>query len=172
MPAITKLNDKDVVFNVLNSTLEAVVEKLRECDIPVPARRFVGFCEPPQDCCPDLVVWGDNIGPDDLALGQGLTRGYFTCSNSWSMDVHVRIGLCFVDVDADANPLSSAVLQTMSQEMHQYWHCFYMQFLCAARNGAITELEDCDRFQAGPSNCYAEGGCAGFEFVMRVPLEN
>jgi hypothetical protein len=173
MPAITKLNDPDVIYNVLQSTLDALVVRLTDCGLAVPARRFVGFSEPPQDCCPDLVIWGDNIGPDDLSLGQGMTKGYFTCNNSWSMDVHIRIGLCFVDVDADSNPLSASETAALSAAMYQYWHCLYMQFVCEqASNPTITELSECDGFTVQPSTSYASGGCGGFEFVMRVPLEN
>jgi hypothetical protein len=172
MPAITKINNLDVIHNVLQSTLDSVVASLTECGLPVPARRYVAFCDPPQDCCPDLVVWADNITPDDMGLGQGLTRGYFTCTNTWSMIIHVRIGLCYVDFSAEGDPLSADVLSGMSREMNRYWQCFYMRFGCAALNGGISELDDCSKFGISPSTCYATGGCAGFEFTLNVPMEN
>ncbi len=170
MPAITPLSDPDVIQNVGASILESIVTALTDCNLAVPERRFVAFCEPPQDCCPDLVVWPTAIRPDDLIQGQGLTRGFFLCNNMWTIDYKVRLGLCYVDTDAQNKPLPPATLDGMSAELHQYWWCVYMNWACRAKNGLISELGQCDKFGVSEAECYAEGGCAGFEFTVTFPL--
>lgn len=172
MPQITRITDPQVIQNVGESILESVVTTLRECNIDVPARRYVGFCEPPQDCCPDLVVWPSAIRPDDSTLGNGLTRGYFVCNNLWSVDYNIRIGHCYVDTDSDGRNLSADELNTLSREMHERWYAVYIKWLCQASNGGISEIAQCDHIFATESRCYAEGGCAGFEFTITVPLIN
>jgi hypothetical protein len=171
MPAITRLNDPDVIFNVLSSVKDAVNQAWTDCGYALPDRSFVGFCDPPNTCCPDIAIWGNNLRPDDLGLGQGLTRGYYTCTNTWALDVHIRWSDCFLDIDDQGRELPPIKLEAMSRALYAKWHCMYMSFMCRANGGLISELGDCDKFNVTALQCFSQGGCAGAEFTMTVTLD-
>lgn len=58
---VTAIGNSDFFMNVGQSILDSAADALACYDIDVPSRLFVGFDEPPQDCCPELVVWLGNM---------------------------------------------------------------------------------------------------------------
>lgn len=172
MPAVTRMNSKDVFYNVLESIEHSVALALTGCGVQVNTwRRVIGWAEPPEDCCPEIAVWGDNLRPDPAYNIQGGEQQRAGCANGWLYDVHIRVSECFSDTYDDGTPLKDDVLNNLSKPLYAnlVW-CAYVGWFCRWVNGQITEIDQCMPVTQGPLSTYATGGCAGIEFTITVAL--
>jgi len=165
---LTDFNDSAFLSNLGNSILESVSDALVCKSLDVPQRRFVGFNRPAQDCCPDLVLWFGNIRVWDGDFPDTRTAGNLLCANGYSIDATVRIGLCYVDFDADGGPLDAQTIGDFSANLNAYGTALYMGWINQWRAGNVEELVSCDLVNVGPMTPYYEGGCAGWEFTITV----
>ncbi len=164
---ITPTRNQQFFINVGTSILESAADALQCYGLDIPDRLFVGFDRPPQDCCPELVAWIDNIRLwdgefPDTSRGGGLLQVF-----GYAFDVTIRIGRCYVDYDDDG-PLDTGTLTDFSGHLYADATALYMGWLHQWRAGNVTELTKCDLGEIGPMTSYHEGGCAGWEFRITV----
>jgi len=156
----------DSLFNMLESVEHAVALAL-SCNGRVVTnwRRIVGWSDPPQDCCPEIAVWGGALRPDPELIFPGMK-----CSAGWLYDVTIRVSQCFVDVDDKGEPLPAGQINDFSQELYSMQHDMFIGFWMRWISGQIDEIPYCTPISIGPTSEYAEGGCAGSQFTVTVRL--
>lgn len=167
----TPYRDSDVLFNLLESVEHAVALSLTCHSRTVYGwRRIIGWAEPPNDCCPEIAVWGGNLRPDPAGTIQngGLMRA--SCSQTWLYDVTIRVSQCFIDADEKGEPLEPSQINDYSRELYSMQHDMYNGFWCRWVNGQIDEIKGCTPIMLGNTTEYAEGGCGGSQFTVTVRL--
>lgn len=172
MPSITKLSEIDSICQLLQSIEMSVATAMANCLECGAAEvnkwhRFVGWAAPPEDCCPSIAVWADNLRPNPIYTNAG-GKG---CPSGWLIDVTIRISDCYVDMDATGNALHPAEIEEDSCRMYGLMHCGYLGFFCQWASGNITELDSCEPLDLGPASTYSEGGCGGIEYTLTVNLD-
>lgn len=169
MPATPTL-DVELFMNVGNSILEAAAAALECYDLEVPDRLFVGFEEPPQDCCPELVAWLGNVRTWDGDFSD--TRISTNLQHHWgyAFDCTIRIGRCYVDVDEKGQPVDADTLADWTQALYADATALYFGWLRQWSSGSVTELVKCDLVNAGVLSQYKSGGCAGHQFTVTVGM--
>lgn len=169
---VTRLWDADLFFNLLSSIEESVAAGLMQDGRPVnePSkwRRFVGWQEPPTDCCPEIAVWGGNLRTDPLSTMPGVGRNIKPVQ--WLYDVNIRVSECFVDVDENGEALPPAQLEDYSKALYRLQHHGFFGFMCRWFNNEIEELTACDAIEIRETYEHGDGGCAGFTFVVTVRI--
>lgn len=165
-----QVGDPDFLFKLGEIALNTLVETLIECEQDVPDRRTVSFTESPEDCCPDLNVYVDNFRAWDGSPFDGLQFGHLTgCNNMWAVDIGVRIGRCYIDVDPSTlNPLPADDLADLSRQIYRDGNILYVGWVDKLRNNLICNIP---RYTLGAlSNLigYNEGGCAGWRFTITL----
>lgn len=176
MPAITRLSDPNSIFALLESVELSVAVALAAapCSINVTSwRRIVGWADPPTDCCPSISVWGDNFRQDpNFQLDNGNSTSRASCGNAFLLDIHIRVDECYLDTDADGNPLPQNDINESSKILyHDLVWCVYFAWWCQWVNGGIDEIDACTPVSIGPLSTYAAGGCAGSEFTITVAIQ-
>lgn len=167
----TALSNKDFFLNVAESVLESIAKVLDCNGLDIPDRKYVGFDRPPQDCCPELTAWVGNVRAFDQSFPDGRFQGNLLCINSWSFDITIRIGRCYVDMDNDGHALDTDTLRDFTQPL--YWDASVLLFGWVAQwhAGNVSELTGCDLVNVGSMTQYHEGGCAGQEFTITVGVD-
>lgn len=165
---VTPLGNPDFFLNVAASILASAADALECNGLSVPPRLYVGFDNPPQDCCPELVAWVTNVRTWDGDFPDVRQSGNLRMSWGYAFDVTLRIGRCYVDVGEDGEPLDAATLQDFSAQLYRDASALYMGWLFQWQAGNVTELQACDLVNVGAMLPYSEGGCAGQEFTITV----
>ena len=165
---MTPLDNTGYFLNVGKSILNSLEDALGCHGLDIPERSFVGFDQPPQDACPELVVWISNIRTWDGDFPDSRTNGRLLCTNAYAFDVSVRVGRCYVDVDENGQPLDSETLEGWAGELYRDVTALYMGWINQWRAGNVTELTNFECVTVGPVTSYNQGGCAGHEFVITV----
>jgi len=167
----TAISDKDFFLNVATSILESCIDALDCNGLEIPSRVYVGFDRPPQDCCPELTAWVGNIRPFDASFPDGRHFGNLVCVNSYSFDVTIRIGRCYVDIDTDGHALDVGTLTDMTRPLYWDVSALFIGWIAQWRAGNVSELTGCDLVNVGAMTQYHEGGCAGHEFTITVGVD-
>lgn len=169
---LTPVTDKQFIFNLLESIEQAIATSLTtNCSYPVASkwRRIIGWANPPDDCCPAIIVWADNIRPNPVydIPGQQSTPG---CPPAWLIDVNVRVADCYVDVNPESPDvmLQDQNIAALTQGMLHLTHCAYFGFYCRWVSGQVDEITLCTPVALGGLTTYAEGACGGVEFTITV----
>jgi len=165
--SITPVSNTGYFFNVGNSILDSLVNALNCNGLDVPDRRFVGFEEPPQDCCPDLVLWISNIRPWDGDFPDTRNNGRLLCTNAYAFDVTVRIGRCYLDYLEDG-AMPEQDIEDQSKIMYADATALYMGWVAQWRSGNVTELNNYEAVTVGTLTSYTEGACGGWQFTITV----
>lgn len=165
---VTKTRDVEFFMNIGQSILDAVVLALECYDLDVPDRVFVGFDEPPQDCCPELVCWLGNVRTWDGEFPDTRLTTDLKMSIGYAIDCTVRIGRCYVDVDENGTPMDAAILADWTQALYADASALYFGFIHQWQAGYVTELSACDLLTVGGLTQYNDGGCAGHQFTITV----
>lgn len=165
----TPFYESDSLFNLLESIEHAVALSLT-CNNRVvwDWRRIIGWADPPQDCCPEIAVWGGSLRPDPTVIMPGMKP---SCVAAWNYDVTIRVAQCFVDTDENGEPLPADQLNQWAQQLYALQHDVYVGFWCRWVNDQIDELSACSPITVSPMSEYAEGGCAGMQFTVTVRLD-
>jgi hypothetical protein len=166
--AVTPTRDVEFFMNIGQSILESAIAGLECYDLEVPSRAFVGFDEPPQDCCPELVVWLGNVRVWDGDFPETRTSTSLLHHWGYAFDCTVRIGRCYVDVDEKGNPIDSGVLADWTQALYADASALYFGWLGQWQAELVSELSRCDLGDVGPLTQYNEGGCAGHQFTVTI----
>lgn len=162
---VTRTRDPLFFMNVGQSILDSAVDALECYELDVPDRLFVGFDEPPQDCCPELICWlGDVRTWDGNLTGNGNLQQHI----GYQFDCTIRIGRCYVDVDEKGEPIDSAILADWNQLLYADMTALYIGWVGQWQAGNVTELSNCDVVSLGTMTQYNEGGCAGSQFTITV----
>lgn len=165
---ITQIRSVDFFMNVGNSILAGAVAALECYEIDVPERAFVGFDEPPQDCCPELVCWLGNVRLWDGDFPDTRLTTDLKMHFGYAVDCTVRIGRCYIDVDEHGNPIDADTLSDWTSAIYADATALYVGMLHQWQAGAITELSACDLLTVGALTQYNDGGCAGHQFTITV----
>lgn len=165
---VTAIGNAQFFMNVGQSILDSAADALTCYDIDVPERLFVGFDEPPQDCCPELVLWLGNVRLWDGDFPETRTTTNLQHHWGYAFDVTVRIGRCYVDVDDQGNPIDPDVLADWNQALYADGTALFVGWLSQWRAGNVSELSACDLLTVGTMTQYNEGGCAGHQFTITV----
>lgn len=164
----TPFADSDSLFNILEDVEHAVALSLSCRGRTVTQwRRIVGWSDPPQDCCPEIAVWGGSLRPDPANTIPGMRPG---CTQLWLWDITVRASQCFIDADESGEPLAPEYINDYSRELYAMLHDMFTGFWCRWINGQITEIPSCDPVSISGTTEYAQGGCAGVQFTVTVRL--
>lgn len=152
------------------AVLDSLEQVLLECEQDVPDRRILAFQEPPEDCCPDLAVWVDNMRPWDGTPFEGLTFGHLTaCNNMWAADVNVRIGRCYIDVDPQTSqPLPPDQVKELSAQIYRDGNILYTGWVNKMRNNEVCNITRYSLNTVSALLSYNDGGCAGWRFTVTV----
>lgn len=161
---VTPTRNVSFFMNVGQSILDSAVDALECYGIDVPTRTFVGFDDPPQDCCPELICWLGNLRTWDGGAGTATLRHHV----GYQFDCTIRIGRCYVDVDDKGEPIDPDILADWSQALYADLTALYMGWIGQWQAGNIEELSACDALEIGTANQYNEGGCAGHTFTVTV----
>lgn len=167
----TPYHDSDSLFNLLESVEHAVALALT-CNSRTVYnwRRIVGWADPPQDCCPEIAVWGTNLRPDPQGTLSGGGMQKASCAQLWLYDVTIRASQCFIDTDENGEPLDATQINDYSRELYSMAHDMYNGFWCRWANGQIDEIPACTPLSIQGTSEYAEGGCGGVQFTVTVRL--
>lgn len=164
----TPFYDTDSLFNLLESVEHAVALSLTCNGRNVYNwRRIIGWSDPPQDCCPEIAVWGTRLRPDPEVMLPGM-RPY--CAAAWLYDVTIRVSQCFVDTDDKGEPLPADQINDFSRALYSTAHDAFTGFWCRWVNGQIDEITSCTPISVSEQSEYATGGCAGTQFTVTVRL--
>jgi len=166
--SITPVADTAYFANVGKSILDSAADALECNGVDVPDRMFVGFNRPPQDVCPELVLWISNIRTWDGNFPDTRTDTRLLCLNAYAFDATIRIGRCYVDVDEHGQPLDTATLEDFSAELYKDVTALYMGWVNQWRGGNVSELNSYEAVTVSQCTPYSEGGCAGWEFTVTV----
>jgi hypothetical protein len=167
----TPYPESDSLFNLLESVEHAVALSLSATRPVNSWRRIIGWADPPQDCCPEIAVWGGGLRPDPsgtIPSGGGVQRA--SCAQLWLYDVTIRVSQCFIDIDENGEPLEPSQINDYSRELYSIQHDTFNGFWCRWVNGQIDEVDGCTPLQIGPTVEYADGGCGGVQFTVTVRL--
>lgn len=172
MATTTPLTDPLIFHVVGQSILDSLAKFVSEEGIEPPARRWVGFSNPPEDCCPDLVVWADNLRLwDGASFDSGLRENRLMCNNVWAVDYSIRFGLCYFDVDNDGQLIDSGTLSMWAADLYHISHAM-LKWLQQIRAGVIPELPiSRSDVKPSPITSYNSGGCAGWQITLTVGLQ-
>jgi hypothetical protein len=165
---VTPVNNIAFALNIATSILDGAADALRCNGLDVPARQYVGFNRPPQDCCPELTAWTHNIRTWDGEFPDTSRGGGLLCVWGYSFDVTIRIGRCYWDTTEDGKPLDVETLTTFTNPLYKDATALYVGWLGQWKAGNITELEKCDLVTISSMQPYREGTCAGWEFTVTV----
>lgn len=165
---ITPVSNVGFFTNVGKSVLKSAADALECHGLDVPSRLFVGFDRPPQDCCPELVLWIGNIRPWDGDFPDTRSNGRLLCSNAYSFDATIRIGRCYVDIGQNGETLDEQTLEDFSTEMYKDATALYMGWVSQWRAGNVDELDNYEAVTVGPLTSYNQGGCGGWEFTITI----
>lgn len=171
MASITETYNPDVIYNIARSILESLVTSLSSDGIKVPQRAYVGFSNPPEDCCPDLVVWASSPRVSDSAgFDGGFRENQLMCTGIWYADFNVRLGDCYVDT-IDGQPLDTRTLSDMAKDKYRVAHAL-TRWVCRIRSeGVIPELQTLDsNVKVSALTDYNQGGCAGWQLTITATL--
>lgn len=168
MAFTTPFGNPEYFGNVAQSILDSAADALRCQNIDVPQRMYVGFERPAQDCCPDLVAWVSNIRVWDGDFPNTRTNGRLLATNLYAFDVTIRIGRCYIESDANGQPLDSETLGDFSRALYKDATTLYSGWLYEWRSGNVAELNNYSAVDIGPCTPYNSGGCAGWEFTITV----
>lgn len=167
---VTKTLDVEFFMNVGQSILDSAISALECYELDVPARAFVGFDEPPQDCCPELVVWLGNVRLWDGDFPETRLSTDLKMHWGYAFDVNVRIGRCYVDINEDGTPMDADILADWNQALYADATALYFGWLHQWSAGLVTELTRCDLVTIGTLSQYNDGGCAGHQFTITVGM--
>lgn len=167
---VTQTKDVQFFMNVGQSILDSAVDALECYGLDVPERVFVGFDDPPQDCCPELVVWLGNLRVWDGDFPDSRATTDLRHHWGYAFDATIRIGRCYVDVDEQGNPIDADVLADWNQALYADATALYMGWLGQWIAGNVSELVSCDLITPGPLTQYNDGGCAGHQFTVTVGM--
>mgnify|MGYP001557842829 CR=1 FL=1 len=162
------VTDPDFLLKFGNTVKDSLVSLLEECQQEVPDRVVLAFNRPPQDCCPELAVWVDNMRPWDGVPFEGLQFGHLQCFNLWAVDVGVRIGRCYVDIDGSGNPIDPQSIEDLARPIYRDGNILYVGWVAKFRAKEICQICPCDIGTVSNLISYNEGGCAGWEFIVTV----
>lgn len=164
-------NDRDVFDKIGHIIIDSLADVIKSYGMDVPPRNFVGFETPPEDCCPDLVVWLTNIRLWDEQFADGRSTTYITnCVNAWAVDVNVRLGRCYIDFDANGQPLDAGTLEEWSKLLNKDAHALSIGWIQAFRQGQIKGLGSCDLVDMGTLTSYRQADCAGWQVTYTVGI--
>lgn len=167
---VTKTLDVEFFMNVGQSILDSAIAALECYELDVPARAFVGFDEPPQDCCPELVVWLGNVRTWDGDFPETRLSTNLQMHWGYAFDVTVRIGRCYVDVNEDGTPIDALILADWNQALYADATALYFGWLHQWSAEQVSELDKCDLVNVGTLSQYNDGGCAGHQFTISVGM--
>lgn len=162
-----RLTNPNALYLLLGDIEAAVSSSMLACSTVVGTQRLIGWSNPPEDCC-GVAVWADNIRMDPSMQLDGFMHA--VCTNSWLVDVTIRVSACYIDTDENGSPLSDTTLGALSQDLYALTQCAYFGFYCRWANGSIEDLDGCTPVMVGPLATYSEGGCAGVEFTVTVAI--
>lgn len=162
----TPFYETDSLFDLLESVEHAVALSLTCGGRTVNSwRRIVGWSDPPQDCCPEIAVWGGSLRPDPANTVPGMRPH---CTQLWLYDVTIRVSQCFIDADEMGEPLPAAQINDYSRQLYALKHDMFTGFWCRWVNGQIDQITNCTPLSISPTSEYAQGGCAGAQFTVTV----
>lgn len=166
--SFTPTRSKDFFINTATSILESAVDALQCYGLDVPTRLYVGFDRPPQDCCPELTGWVNNIRQWNGEFPDTNQVNPMICVWGYSFDFTMRIGRCYWDLDENGKTLTNEQLQTKNGEMYSDATALYMGWLHQWKAGNVNELSSCDLLTIGNMQPYRQGDCAGWEVTITV----
>jgi hypothetical protein len=164
-------------LNIVSAAfLDAATDALQLTPIGPPGRRFVSPGEPALDCCGQLTVWIQDItevalqgGLGALAPAKRVLRGSMP-----SLLIFVQATRCSAAIaawDAKANQLPDPFLLQQDVEMidRDGW-ALRLGFADNIRNGELSRV--CVGVEMlGGVKIIPQGGCIGWTFSFRYPLE-
>jgi hypothetical protein len=168
--ASTTPNTNPLVFHTIGeSIIDSLTSWMSEHGVEPPARRWVGFSNPPEDCCPDLVVWADNLRLwDAQSFDGGLRENRLMCNNVWALDYTIRFGVCYWEVDNEGHLLDLGTLSSNAVDLYHIGHSM-LGWLQQIRSGIIEELQpSASDVKPSPITSYNQGGCAGWQVTLTV----
>lgn len=172
MPSITASSDPLAIHNVGQSIIDSIAQHVSEHGIDPPDKRWVGFSNPPEQCCPDLVVWADNLRLwDGTSFDSGLRDNRLMCTARMAVDYTIRFGLCYFDIDPEGQLVNTDQLSSWAADLNHIGYAL-LSWVRAIRSGVIAELQPNDAdVKPSPITSYNMGGCAGWQVTLTVGLD-
>lgn len=167
---VTPTRNIEFFMNVGRSILDSAIDALECYDLDVPDRAFVGFDEPPQDCCPELVVWLGNVRTWDGDFPDSRNSGDLKMHIGYAMDCTIRIGRCYIDVDEHGQPIDPTIIEDWTQALYADATALFIGWIGQWQAGNVSELDACDLVTVSALTQYHDGGCAGHQFTVTVGM--
>lgn len=163
------------VFLIDEAFLAAAVDALLLTAAGVPERAYVSPGEPALDCCPQLTVWSQTIsevgldaGPGALARPKAINRG-----DRIVITENIQITRCAPrpkQRGGEVSPPSAADLQACAQTVDEDGWALWLGISEALRYGDLANLcSGAERL--GAQKLLPQGGCVGWTFTYRYPIE-
>lgn len=171
MPDVVLLTDRNPYQALAERYLRLIHQSINNAGLTVPEITGVVMTRPPEDCCPDLVVWVENVRPFDLTFPSGMNENRMLSHFAMAFDLFVRLGQCYIESDDKGNLMDIGILQEWTSNINEYINPIYTIPLFEIAKGCVDEFGECGQtFLASNLNGYNLGGCAGYEYVVTIGL--
>lgn len=163
----------DDLNTVAQAFLTAATDALELTPSGAPGRRYVSPGEPALDCCGQLTVWIQQIADAELNAGTGaLSRAKaINRGTQPQVTLFVQATRC---VDLKSNTTTGlpepAALEEAATAINQDGWALRCHLLSELRHGELAQLCAGAEFLGG-SALIPQGGCVGWTFSFRYPVE-
>jgi hypothetical protein len=165
----------DDLNDVAEAFLMASIAALELTDAGVPGRAFVSSGEPALDCCGQLSVWNQTLEDVALAGGQGalspakkINRGTQPSITLRIQATRCQIGLNKLGEGELPRPADMQATAKMTNQDAWALRCHLMREL--RRDGSLAQVCAGAEF-LGAQALTPQGGCVGWTFTIRYPIE-
>lgn len=163
------------VFDIAKAFLDASIEALEQTDSGPPDRAFVAPGDPALDCCDQLVTWTQAINEVPLTGGTGamgparrIARG-----NAIVVTIAVQITRCIAvskEVGGKIVPPDALEQQASAQTIDEDGWALWLGLTYALKHGSLANIcSGAERL--GGQKLMPQGGCGGWLFTYRYPIE-
>ena len=165
----------DDLYTIAAAFLDSATDALALTDEGPPARAFVSPGEPALDCCPQLAVWTQNLidgamlqEPTGLGAARKINRGGLPV-----VTIFVQAVRCAPMIEDTGGKIKlpdpdelSAAARAIDQDGWALWNHISWDL----RHGDLANV-CAGAWRDGGTKLQPQGGCAGWTFIFRYPVE-
>ncbi len=165
------------VYEIAEGFLAAALEGLEHTQAGPPERAFVSYGEPALDCCNQLTVYTQRIGEVDVRtrtqFGALSAQDQINRGGALTVTLIVQITRCITSPDMKGGLITyppPSIQQAEAQIIDEDGWAVWLGISNSLKHGDLKNL--CSgAIRLGGDKMVPQGGCAGWIFSYRYPIE-